>query len=160
MAIRSQPAAYPPVKGPVRGKVPIRPLIAIIGVGAAVILVLLGIGSMLGARNDNFRTSQPITATPLRPTPSTSSSSRPDWTPVQSAYREDAFIARISSDGYPVNDRDRLIAGAQQVCAMVNAGQTPFYAAKTLKIRYGYGSLQAQRIGTAALQVYCPEVQP
>jgi Protein of unknown function (DUF732) len=71
------------------------------------------------------------------------------------------FIALLikwaKRDNYPLGDRDQLIAAGAQVCASIDRGETLITASADLMDTFGFSGKQAQAVGVAAVQVYCPE---
>jgi hypothetical protein len=64
-------------------------------------------------------------------------------------------------DGFPIlADRDELIAAGHQVCALEGRGENLISASADVVRAYGLSGKQAQAVGVAAEEMYCPENRP
>ena len=70
------------------------------------------------------------------------------------------LIRWANRDGYPLGDRDTLIAAGRQVCTLMGQGETMISASAEMMDAYGLSDKQAQAVGVAAGDVYCLENRP
>jgi hypothetical protein len=73
----------------------------------------------------------------------------------------DGYPLGERGDGFPiVADRDELIAAGHQVCASVRQGESMVSASADVMRAKGLSGEQAQAVGVAAEDVYCPQNRP
>jgi hypothetical protein len=146
--------AVPARPGPVAPKPPTnwKALGIIAGAVAALIVVASIIGGLQGGGRDS-------TAPPgslVIPSASLTLSGKE----LQDAEFMALLIKWANRDGYPVGDRDTLIAAGAAACASMDRGETLISASADLMHSFGLPGKQAGAVGTAAVEVYCPEHTP
>lgn len=133
-----------------------RMLAAVAGAGAAAILLLLAVRAVFGTDTAAFPTTVAVTAAHPRPT-------TPPPPPRDPAGKDSRFVAvlteRAGQGGYPAGNREEMLAGARQVCAMVTSGVPVRDAAAVVMHGYDLTGMQAAGMAEAALEVYCPQAR-
>jgi len=139
----------------------------------AAVLLLAGCGSSATTFPTTVSTNQGAGSPPMSGTappvmPSTSLTLSGDElrdaeymaTLIQWAQR-DGYPLGQRGDGFPiVADRDELIADGHQVCTSVSQGESMISASADVMRAKGLSGAQAQAVGVAAVDVYCPENRP
>lgn len=138
---------------PADHRLPWGALSAVLAIGLAMALGVI-IGESIGFGSHDWPLAKRITATPVQ-----STLSKPAPTPG-SRSADDRFLALVTlwanRDGYTLADRDTMISAGGKVCALVGAGRPLSQASAGLVSEFGLAGDQAQALGLAAVNAYCP----
>jgi hypothetical protein len=117
-------------------------------------LLLVGCGAPTTSSVSSSRTSTPSSL--VFPSASLTLSGKE----LQDAEFMALLIKWAKRDNYPLGDRDQLIAAGARVCALMGQGESLISASADVMDAYGFSGKQAQAVGVAAVDVYCPENRP
>lgn len=123
--------------------------------GGCTVLVVIGSGGESGKRS---------TATSLTTPPGSVVIPGASLTLSPNEAKDVEFMALLlkwaKRDGYTVGDRDTLIAAGADVCASMDRGESLISSSADAMDKFGLAGKQAQAVGVAAVEVYCPEHNP
>jgi hypothetical protein len=122
--------------------------------GTVAALLLVGCGAPTTSSVSSSRTSTPSSL--VFPSASLTLSGKE----LQDAEFMALLIKWAKRDNYPLGDRDQLIAAGARVCALMGQGESLISASADVMDAYGFSGKQAQAVGVAAVDVYCPENRP